>query len=109
MFVQVLIAAALMTSLASASDVVTITPETIDGVLENKDTHVFLEVYAPWCGHCKVSRLPLTHSLRLEGNLRLFFPLCSLLLSLTPLRTSPQSTSWWARPSARAPAWWWPR
>ncbi|KAJ2959631.1 hypothetical protein NQZ79_g4932 [Umbelopsis isabellina] len=27
--------------------------EQFDEIVLNKDQHVFLEVYAPWCGHCK--------------------------------------------------------
>jgi protein disulfide-isomerase A1 len=27
--------------------------EQFDDIVLNKDQHVFLEVYAPWCGHCK--------------------------------------------------------
>ena len=93
MMIKIFTLALLACALASASDVVDVTPETIDGIL-GKDTHVFLEVYAPWCGHCKV-----------RGAV-FFFP---AILTFCLLRTSPRNTSWWARLSPRSTAWWWPR
>eukprot|EP00045_Choanoeca_perplexa_P005880 m.49191 g.49191 ORF g.49191 m.49191 type:complete len:475 (+) comp13348_c0_seq1:76-1500(+) len=34
-------------------DVVVATGKTVDDIINKPDTDVFIEVYAPWCGHCK--------------------------------------------------------
>jgi protein disulfide-isomerase A6 len=39
-------------AVAAASDVVVLTPENFDSVVDGSK-HVLVEFYAPWCGHCK--------------------------------------------------------
>jgi len=43
---------ALCIAIAIGSNVVDITPENFDSVLDGSK-HVFVEFFAPWCGHCK--------------------------------------------------------
>jgi protein disulfide-isomerase A6 len=44
---------------ASASNVVDLTPENFDKVLDGSKP-AFVEFYAPWCGHCK-NLIPVRH------------------------------------------------
>ena len=46
------LALALLASIACASDVVDLTPENFDTLVDGSRP-AFLEFYAPWCGHCK--------------------------------------------------------
>jgi len=48
----VFIVAALFLQLGSASNVVDLTPENFDSVVDGSK-NVFIEFFAPWCGHCK--------------------------------------------------------
>ncbi|RHY13279.1 hypothetical protein DYB25_003806 [Aphanomyces astaci] len=45
-------ALAAFTAVVSASDVVTLTPDNFKSVVDGSK-NVFVEFYAPWCGHCK--------------------------------------------------------
>jgi len=47
-----LIVFAIVVALVSASSVVELTPDNFDTVV-NGDKNVFVEFFAPWCGHCK--------------------------------------------------------
>jgi protein disulfide-isomerase A6 len=48
----VVLALAAIAILAGASSVVELTPDNFDSVV-NGDKNVFVEFFAPWCGHCK--------------------------------------------------------
>jgi protein disulfide-isomerase A6 len=48
----VLVAFALCLALVSASSVVELTPDNFDSVVDGSKS-VFVEFFAPWCGHCK--------------------------------------------------------
>jgi len=41
------------TSAPASSDVTVLTPSNFDTIVQNPTSHVFVEFYAPWCGHCK--------------------------------------------------------
>ena len=53
---------------ASASNVVDLTPENFDKVLDGSKP-AFVEFYAPWCGHCK-NLIPV--SLHLSSLMHIF-------------------------------------
>ncbi|GLD92973.1 hypothetical protein PINS_up001565 [Pythium insidiosum] len=46
------VAVAALAAVAKASDVVVLTPDNFDSVVDGSK-HVLVEFYAPWCGHCK--------------------------------------------------------
>lgn len=39
--------------MSEPSKVVTLTDSTFDGIVLDPEKDVFVEFYAPWCGHCK--------------------------------------------------------